>query len=60
LPDTVVAYLDSTVAMPILTSYALAKHSPRKLKRLIDRRTKNLEQLKKEYFRVKDRRKYAT
>jgi len=60
LPDTVVAYLDSTVAMPILTSYALAKHSPRKLKRLIDRRTKNLERLKKEYFRVKDRRKYAT
>ena len=60
LPDTVVAYLDSTVTMPILTSYALAKHSPRKLKRLMDRRTKNLEQLKKEYFRVKDRRKYAT
>ncbi len=60
LPDTVVAYLDSTVAMPILTSYALAKHKPRKLKRLIDHRVENLDKLKKEYFRVKDKRKYAT
>jgi deoxyhypusine synthase len=56
LPDTVVAYLDSTVAMPILTSYALEKHKSRKLKRLIDRRTENLERSKKEYFRVRDRR----
>jgi deoxyhypusine synthase len=60
LPETVVAYLDSTVAMPILTSYALAKHKPRKLKRLADHRVENLEKLKKEYFRVKDKRKYAT
>ncbi|MGA7161148.1 MAG: deoxyhypusine synthase [Bacteroidota bacterium] len=60
LPDTVVAYLDSTVAMPILTSYALTKHKPRKLKRLIDHRVENLERLKREYFRVKDKRKYAT
>ncbi|MGA9406982.1 MAG: deoxyhypusine synthase [Bacteroidota bacterium] len=60
LPDAVVAYLDSTVAMPILTSYALAKHKPRKLKRLIDHRVENIEKLKKEYFRVKDKRKYAT
>ncbi|HTY09727.1 MAG TPA: deoxyhypusine synthase [Bacteroidota bacterium] len=60
LPDTVVAYLDSTVAMPILTAYALAKHKPRKLKRLVEHRVENLEKLKKEYFRVKDKRKYAT
>jgi len=60
LSDTVVAYLDSTVAMPILTSYALAKHKPRKLKRLVDHRDENLERLKNEYFRVKDKRKYAT
>ncbi len=60
LPDTVVAYMDSTVAMPILTSYALARHKPRKLKRLFDKRVENLEGLKKEYFRVKDKRKYAT
>jgi deoxyhypusine synthase len=60
LPEAVVAYLDSTVAVPILTSYALAKHKPRKLKRLADHKVENLEKLKKEYFRVKDKRKYAT
>src|SRR2546429_4949327 len=38
LPGTVVAYLDNTVAFPILASYALARRKPRKLKRLYDRR----------------------
>ena len=38
LPDAVVCYLDSTIGLPILTSYALARHAPRKLKRLYDRR----------------------
>ena len=28
LPDAVVCYVDSTVALPLLTSYALAKHKP--------------------------------
>jgi len=60
LPDTVVTYLDSTVVMPIMVSYALAKHKPRKLKRLIDHRTENMEKLKKEYFKVRNKRKYAT
>ena len=60
LPDTVVAYLDSTVAMPILASYALAIHKPRKLKRLLDKRVQNLDRLKKEYFSVRGNRKYAT
>ncbi|MGE5840296.1 MAG: homospermidine biosynthesis protein [Deltaproteobacteria bacterium] len=49
LPDTVVAYLDSTVAMPILTSYALAKRRPRRLKRLYDRRAEMLDRLRREY-----------
>jgi deoxyhypusine synthase len=31
LPDAVVCYLDSTVALPLLTSYAFAKHKPRTL-----------------------------
>ena len=34
LPDAVVCYLDSTVALPLLTAYALARHAPRPLKRL--------------------------
>ena len=38
LPDAVVCYVDSTIGLPILTSYALARHEPRKLKRLYDRR----------------------
>jgi deoxyhypusine synthase len=53
LPDTVVAYLDSTVAMPILTSYALAKRKPRRLRRLYDRREEIIETLKFEYSRTK-------
>jgi deoxyhypusine synthase len=38
LPDAVVCYVDSTIGLPILTSYALARHTPRKLKRLYERR----------------------
>src|SRR5205814_9951525 len=30
LPDTVVCYLDSTVALPLIASYVLAKCKPRK------------------------------
>ncbi len=50
LPDAVVCYTDTTIAMPILTHYALAKHKPRKHKRLYDRRAEFLRALKKEYF----------
>jgi len=50
LPDAVVCYTDTTIAMPLLTSYALAKHKPRKLKRLYDQRAKALKALTKEYF----------
>jgi deoxyhypusine synthase len=50
LPDTVVAYLDSTIAMPVMTSYALAKRRPRKLKRLYDRRSELVQSLRKKYL----------
>lgn len=49
LPAAVVIYLDSTVALPLLTAYALARHAPRPLKRLYDRRTALLEALKTDY-----------
>jgi deoxyhypusine synthase len=52
LPDAVVCYTDSTIALPLLTSYALAKRAPRPLKRLYDRREEMLEQLKQEYEAV--------
>jgi deoxyhypusine synthase len=52
LPDTVVAYLDSTIAMPVIVSYALAKRKPRKLRRLFDRRVELVESLCREYESV--------
>jgi deoxyhypusine synthase len=51
LPDAVVCYTDTTIAMPILTHYALARHKPRKSKRLYDQRDKTMKALVKEYFR---------
>jgi deoxyhypusine synthase len=51
LPDAVVCYLDSTVALPLLTSYAHARHAARPLKRLFDRRVEMLDRLTKEYRR---------
>jgi len=49
LPDAVVCYLDSTVALPIITAYALARHKPRAPKRLYDRREECMELLLAEY-----------
>ena len=49
LPDAVVCYLDSTIALPILTSYALAKRKPRKLKRLYDKRSAMMKRLQDEF-----------
>lgn len=51
LPDAVVCYLDSTVALPIITAYALAKHKPRPPRRLYDRREEFMKLLLKEYER---------
>jgi deoxyhypusine synthase len=49
LPDAVVCYLDNTVALPLLTAYAHARHAPRKLKRLYDRRARMMQRLLDEY-----------
>ncbi len=49
LPDAVVAYVDSTVALPLLTAYALARHEPREPKRLYDRREEFMQLLQSEY-----------
>ncbi len=51
LPDAVVAYVDSTVALPLVAHYALARKRPRKLKRLYDRRDELMERLTVEYFK---------
>ncbi len=49
LPGTVVVYLDNSVALPLLTAYALARHAPRPLKRLFARRQAMMDQLISEY-----------
>jgi deoxyhypusine synthase len=51
LPDAVVCYLDNTVALPLLTAYAHARHKRRPLKRLYDRRGTMMDLLRKEYER---------
>ncbi len=55
LPDAVVCYLDTTVALPIITAYALAKHRPRTPRRLYDRREEFMQLLLKEYRKSKRR-----
>lgn len=49
LPGTVVCYLDTTVAIPLLTAYALSRHEPRPLKRLYARREEMMQLLISEY-----------
>jgi deoxyhypusine synthase len=50
LGDTVICYADSTIAVPLLTAYALARHAPRKRRRLYDRRAELVQQFKDAYF----------
>ncbi len=50
LPDAVVCYTDTTIAMPLLTQYALSKRKPRRLRRLYDKRAEMMRALTKEYF----------
>jgi deoxyhypusine synthase len=52
LPDCVVAYVDSTVALPLLTAYMLTRHKPRPQKRLIDRRDQLLEKVRAKYLKT--------
>jgi deoxyhypusine synthase len=51
LPDSVSCYLDSTVALPLFTTYALAKQPPRPLRRLIDHRAAMMDTIKTDYLK---------
>ncbi len=51
LPDSVTCYTDSTIALPLITGYALARHVARPLKRLYDRREASYAALKDEYLK---------
>jgi deoxyhypusine synthase len=50
LPDCVVCYTDSTIALPLITAHALSRVKPRKLKRLYDRREAILDKLWTQYI----------
>ena len=63
LPDCVVAYVDTTVALPLLTAYVLTRNRPRRAKRLYDKRNKLLKNLADKYLetgtvtKIKERKK---
>jgi deoxyhypusine synthase len=50
LPGTVICYTDSTIGLPLLAAYALARHAPRTRKRLYERRADLMARLKKAYY----------
>ena len=52
LPDCVVAYVDSTISLPLLTAYCLSRFKPRKQKRLYDRRDQILEKVRVQYLKT--------
>ena len=49
LPDAVVCYLDSTVALPLIAAYALARRKPRQPRRLYQRNEEFMNLLLTEY-----------
>jgi deoxyhypusine synthase len=49
LPDSVTCYTDSTIALPLLTAYSLARRQPRPLKRLYDRREAMYQEIRSAY-----------
>ncbi|MBM3287479.1 MAG: deoxyhypusine synthase [Candidatus Eisenbacteria bacterium] len=53
LPDAVVAYCDSTIAIPLLTTYVLENVAPRPLKRLYDNREAMLEALRDAHLQTR-------
>ncbi len=53
LPSAVVVYADSTIALPLLTAYTLARRASRTPKRLYDRREELLKRLQGDYVALK-------
>lgn len=53
LPDAVVCYSDSTIALPLIASYALERAKKRKPKRLYKRREQFLQTLKDEFDKAR-------
>jgi deoxyhypusine synthase len=56
LPDSVVCYVDSTVALPLITAYALARRKARKPRRLYEQREQMLAEVASAYAKVRRKR----
>jgi deoxyhypusine synthase len=57
LPDSVVCYVDATVALPLITAYALARARRRPLRRLYEHREAMLKDLNDAYAKVRRRQR---
>ncbi len=53
LPNTIVCYTDSTIALPIMTAYVINQCEARPLKRLYDRREEMVAKLRADYLAAK-------
>ena len=51
LPDAIVCYVDTTIALPLLTYYALAKHKKRPSRNLYAKREKFVKALVERYWK---------
>ena len=56
LPGTVTCYVDSTVALPLITAYSLTRREPRKLKRYFDKLPELTTRLETRYAEVRKER----
>ena len=52
LPGTVTCYVDSTIALPLLTAYALTRHAKREHKRYIDKLPMLTQKLRERYEEI--------
>lgn len=53
LPDAVVCYVDCTIALPLITAYAMANRRPRQPRQLYEKLPAMMESLMKEYEAVR-------
>jgi deoxyhypusine synthase len=58
LPDTVVCYIDSTVAIPLMAAYVMARCQPRQPRRLLKRLPAMVDALRTEYRKTELYRRY--
>ena len=56
LGESVVVYADSTIAVPLMTAYALARVKPRRAKRLYERRDAIVDRLRVDYLAEQEKK----